>query len=35
MEYLSPEISIIELIAEQAVLDGSIVIDDLIIEELD
>lgn len=35
MEYISPESKIIELILEQAVLDGSIITDDLIIEDLD
>lgn len=35
MEYISPESKIIELVLEQAVLDGSIIVDDLIIEDLD
>ena len=35
MEYISPESNIIELVLEQVVLDGSIIVDDLIIEDLD
>lgn len=35
MDYISPESIIVELIVEQPILNGSINIDDLIIEDLE
>ena len=35
ISYISPEIVIVAICVEQAVLSGSISIDDLVIEELD